>query len=95
MFSDGTIIWWCGWFYCVQTPYLNISIPHVVFVSLQRQLSVFLAHKANQSFSIPPPLSIQAQRNPSSKEKSTAYEGGYKASLKTSVSSSFLGVISD
>lgn len=45
----------------VQTGYLYVSVAHMVFVSLQRQVSVLFADKTNESFSIPPPLSIEAQ----------------------------------
>ena len=37
-----------------------------MFVSLQCQVSVLLTDKTNKSLSIPPPLSIKAQRSPSS-----------------------------
>lgn len=50
----------------VQTGYLYVSIAHVVFVSLQGQVSVFLADEANKGFSIPPPLSVKAKCNPPS-----------------------------
>lgn len=52
-----------GW---VQTGYLDVSVAHMVLVSLQRQVSVFFTNKTNQSFSVPPPLSIKTQRCPSS-----------------------------
>lgn len=50
----------------IQTGYLNVSVAHMVFVSLQRQVSVLLADKTNKGFSVSPPLGIKAQRSPSS-----------------------------
>lgn len=52
----------------MQTGYLYVSVAHVVFVSLQRQVSVFFTVKTNESFSVPPPLSIKTQCSPSSKQ---------------------------
>lgn len=40
----------------------------MVLVSLQGQVSVLLTDEANQSFSVPPALSVQAECNPSSGE---------------------------
>lgn len=50
----------------LQKGYLDVSVAHVVLVSLQGQVSVLLADEANKSFSVPPALSIQAECNPSS-----------------------------
>lgn len=38
----------------------------MVLVSLQGQVSVFLTHEPNKSFSVPPALSVEAECNPSS-----------------------------
>lgn len=46
--------------------YLDVSAAHVVLVPLQGQVSVLLADEANQSFPIPPALSVQAERHPAS-----------------------------
>lgn len=50
----------------IQTGYLNVSVAHMVFVSLQRQVSVLLTDKTNKGFSVSSPLGIKAQRGPSS-----------------------------
>lgn len=51
--------------------YLYVSVAHVVFVSLQRQVSVFLTNKTYKSLSIPPSLSVKTQCSPSSVQHST------------------------
>lgn len=55
----------------VHAGYLNVSAAHMVFVPLQRQVSVLLADEANEGFSVSPPLGIQAQRRPSSVKHNT------------------------
>lgn len=49
-----------------QKGYLYVSVAHVVLVSLQGQVSVLLTDEANESFSVPPALSVQTECNPSS-----------------------------
>ena len=45
----------------IKESYLNVAIPHVVLVSLQSQVSVLFIDEADQSFSVPPSLSVKAQ----------------------------------
>lgn len=42
--------------------YLYVPGPHVVFVPLQGEVSVLLAHKSHQRLSVPPALGIQTKR---------------------------------
>ena len=46
--------------------YLDVAVPHVVLVSLQSQISVLFIDEADQSFSVPPSLSVKAQRRTTS-----------------------------
>lgn len=55
----------------VHTGYLDVSAAHMVLVPLQRQVSVLLADKTNEGFSVSPPLGIKAQRGPSSAKHNT------------------------
>lgn len=42
-------------------PDLDVAIAHVVFVTLQRQVSVLHVDEANQGFAVSPALSVETQ----------------------------------
>lgn len=41
--------------------HLDVAVSHVVFVTLQGQVSVFRVYEAHQGLTIPPALSIQTK----------------------------------
>lgn len=73
------------------TSYLDVSVAHMMFVSLQRQVSMFFADKTNEGLAVPPPLSVKAQCSPSS----APHQANIRSDVFSHASSGFLCIESN